>query len=179
MPPPGCSTATDQLAWPSGQGRKVITCHEGHWRAWRCIRPLCLQTPMAGPRPGIRADALLGGTRSRLRRGAILGGRRRLEVATTRSRRAAWFLPRSTGGWNAAESDLRLATDADPELAGLGRTQVSNWLTTRAGTIWQPLPVHQRAKIAALLDAWDASLELRRTLGFHAGHAGTWPRPGS
>jgi hypothetical protein len=85
------------------------------------------------------------------------------------SRRAAWSLTRSTGGWNAVESDLRLATDTDPELAGLGRTQVSNWLTTRAATTWQPLPDHQKSRIQALLDVWDASVDLKRTLAFHAG----------
>lgn len=85
------------------------------------------------------------------------------------SRRAAWFLTRSTGGWNSVESDLRLATDVDPELAGLGRTQVSNWLATRAATTWQPLRGNQRARIAALLDGWEASIDLKRTLAFHAG----------
>lgn len=85
------------------------------------------------------------------------------------SRRAAWHLTRSTGGWNAVEADLRLATDADTALAGLGRTQVSNWLTTRAATTWQPLSDSQRARIAELLGAWDASTDLKRTLAFHAG----------
>ncbi|MFZ2502755.1 MAG: hypothetical protein WAW88_08815 [Nocardioides sp.] len=85
------------------------------------------------------------------------------------SRRAAWFITRSTGGWNAVEADLRLAADADVELAGLGRTQVSNWLTTRAATTWQPLAESQRSRIAGLLDAWDASIDLKRTLSFHAG----------
>lgn len=85
------------------------------------------------------------------------------------SRRAAWYLTRSTGGWNAVESDLRLATDPDAELAGLGRTQVSNWLTTRAAITWQPLPESQRSRIATLLEAWDASIDLKRTLAFHAG----------
>lgn len=85
------------------------------------------------------------------------------------SRRAAWYLTRSSGGWNAVESDLRLATDVDSALAGLGRTQVSNWLTTRAATTWQPLQESQRSRIAALLEAWDASIDVKRTLGFHAG----------
>jgi HEAT repeat protein len=85
------------------------------------------------------------------------------------SRRAAWFITRSTGGWNAVEADLRLAADADVELAGLGRTQVSNWLTTRAATTWQPLAESQRSRIAGLLDSWDASIDLKRTLAFHAG----------
>lgn len=85
------------------------------------------------------------------------------------SRRAAWYLTRSTGGWNALESDLRLASDPDAELAGLGRTQVSNWLATRAATTWQPLPESQRSRIATLLEAWDASIDLKRTLAFHAG----------
>lgn len=85
------------------------------------------------------------------------------------SRRAAWYLTRSTGGWNAVESDLRLATDTDAELAGLGRTQVNNWLTTRAATTWQPLPESQRSRIAALLEEWHASKDLKRTLAFHAG----------
>lgn len=87
----------------------------------------------------------------------------------TGSRRAAWYLTRSTGGWNAVESDLRLANDPDAELAGLGRTQVSNWLTTRAATTWQPLPENQRSRIAALLEEWDASKDLKRNLAFHAG----------
>lgn len=85
------------------------------------------------------------------------------------SRRAAWYLTRSTGGWNAVEADLRLATDADTELAGLGRTQVSNWLMTRAATTWQPLSDSQRARIAELVATWDASADLKRTLAFHAG----------
>ncbi|WP_418062182.1 HEAT repeat domain-containing protein [Pimelobacter simplex] len=85
------------------------------------------------------------------------------------SRRAAWYLTRSAGGWNAVEADLRLATDADADLAGLGRAQVSNWLTTRAATTWQPLPVRQRARIADLIAAWDAPADLKRTLAFHAG----------
>lgn len=85
------------------------------------------------------------------------------------SRRAAWFLTRSRGGWDAVESDLRLANDADPELAGLGRTQLSNWLATRAATTWQPLPDSQRARIGELLDAWDGSVDLKRTVAFHAG----------
>lgn len=85
------------------------------------------------------------------------------------NRRAAWYLTRSAGGWDAVESDLRLAADPDPALAGLGRTQVSNWLTTRAATTWQPLSDSQRARIATLLEAWDASTELKRTLAFHAG----------
>lgn len=85
------------------------------------------------------------------------------------SRRAAWYLTRSTGGWDAVESDLRLSTDPDAELAGLGRTQVSNWLSTRAATTWQPLPESQRSRIATLLKAWDASKDLKRTLAFHAG----------
>ncbi|WP_030485728.1 hypothetical protein [Nocardioides aequoreus] len=87
----------------------------------------------------------------------------------TGSRRAAWYLTRSTGGWNAVESDLRLATDPDAKLAGLGRTQISNWLTTRAATTWQPLPESQRSRIAALLEEWDASKDVKRALAFHAG----------
>lgn len=85
------------------------------------------------------------------------------------SRRAAWYLTRSTGGWNAVEADLRLATDTDTELAGLGRTHVSNWLMTNAATTWQPLSDGQRVRIAELLSKWDASVDLKRTLAFHAG----------
>lgn len=85
------------------------------------------------------------------------------------SRRAAWYLTRSSGGWDAVESDLRLATDPDTELAGLGRAQVNNWLTTRAATTWQPLPDGQRSRIAALIDTWDVSTDLKRNLAFHAG----------
>lgn len=46
---------------------------------------------------------------------------------------------------------------------------MSNWLTTRAATTWHPLPESQRSRIAALLDAWDASIDLKRALAFHAG----------
>lgn len=156
------------------------------------------QTAMSDPRPRIRAVALRGvatwSTREEtinLAEPMLLDPSTRVSASAARvlaragvpstvadeawvspqpgSRRAAWFLTRATGGWNAVESDLRLATDVDPELAGLGRTQVSNWLTTRAATTWQPLPENQKARIAALLDAWDASLDLKRTLAFHAG----------
>ena len=156
------------------------------------------QTAMSDPRPRIRAVALRGvatwSTREEtidLAESMLLDPSTRVSASAARvlaragapssaaddawespqagSRRAAWFLTRASGAWNAVESDLRLATDVDPELAGLGRTQVSNWLTTRAATTWQPLAENQRARIAALLAVWDASLDLKRTLAFHAG----------
>lgn len=85
------------------------------------------------------------------------------------NRRAAWLLARSSGGWDQVEADLRLAGDQDAELAGLGRAQVSNWLEVRAATTWQPMNTEQRARIAALLEAWDGQSGAKRVIAFHAG----------
>ena len=188
----------DQLDDPEQPATRKAVTLDGLLGAGDASDLPAFQAAMADPRPRIRAVALRGvatwSTREEtinLAEPMLLDPSTRVSASAARvlaragapssaaddawdsprpgSRRAAWFLARATGGWNAVESDLRLATDADPELAGLGRSHVSNWLTTRAATTWQPLPEHQKVRIAALLDAWDASIDLKRTLAFHAG----------
>ena len=188
----------DQLDDPEQPANRMAAILDGLLDVGDASDLQAFQTAMSDPRPRIRAVALRGvatwSTREEtidLAEPMLLDPSTRVSASAARvlaragapssaaddawespqagSRRAAWFLTRASGAWNAVESDLRLATDVDPELAGLGRTQVSNWLTTRAATTWQPLAENQRARIAALLAVWDASLDLKRTLAFHAG----------
>ncbi len=85
------------------------------------------------------------------------------------SRRAAWRLTRSTGGWDRVEADLRAAGDPEPALAGLGNAGLENWIHAHAASTWQPLPQNQRDRIATLLQTWDGPISAKRTVAFHAG----------
>lgn len=85
------------------------------------------------------------------------------------ARRAGWRLARAAGGWHRVEADLRAAADPDPQLSGLGRTGLENWLDVSAATTWEPLPEDQRARIASWLGSADLAPDRQRVLAFHAG----------
>lgn len=84
------------------------------------------------------------------------------------NRRAAWLLSRSAGGWERVTADLRAAVDADPDLSGLGRAGIDNWLAVSAATTWgSPSPV-QLTRIEDLLAVVDLSEGQLRMLAFCA-----------
>ena len=84
------------------------------------------------------------------------------------SRRAAWRVARSTGGWHRVEADLRAAADHDRHLASLGEAGIRNWLEVGAATTWSVLTDDQRARIATHLDASRLDPERKRVVSFHA-----------
>lgn len=59
--------------------------------------------------------------------------------------------------------------EGDPQLAGLGRTGLRNWLDVSAATTWDRLPEDQRARIASWLDRAGLDRDQQRVLAFHAG----------
>jgi hypothetical protein len=79
---------------------------------------------------------------------------------------------RGSGRWNRVEADLLAATDADPRMAGLGRSGVLNWLQSQAATTWDVLPGAQRDRIGDLLDRSGLSDGDRHRIAFHVGLAG-------
>lgn len=85
------------------------------------------------------------------------------------SRRAAWRVARSAGGWDRVEADLRASTDDDPGLRGLGEAGVHNWLAVGAATTYATLGDEQRGRIRTLLDASSVHAEAKRILAFHGG----------
>ena len=88
------------------------------------------------------------------------------------SRRAAWRLSRSAGGWETVIADLRAATDDDVRLAGLGRQAVLSWLDRSAARTWQHPTAAQKARLQELLDNDALPQPVRRQVAFHAGIAG-------
>ena len=85
------------------------------------------------------------------------------------SRRAAWRLSRSPGGWDRVAADSRAACDSDTRLRGLGRTGLENWLALGAATTWGQPTSDQRGHILASLGRSDLDPERQRVLAFHAG----------
>lgn len=85
------------------------------------------------------------------------------------SRRAAWRLARSAGGWDRVEADLRAAADPDPGLSGLGRDGVVNWLEVSAATTWGSPASDQRRRIEGLLAEAGLTEGQRRLVAFCAG----------
>lgn len=93
------------------------------------------------------------------------------------TRRAAWRLARSGGGWSRVEADLTAASDEDSALAGLGDSSVRNWLATQAATTWGQLSIARRKQLADLLEAWPADEHYKRLVAFHAGIRSPRPTP--
>ena len=85
------------------------------------------------------------------------------------SRRAAWRVGRSPGGWDRVETDLRASTDPDGDLATLGTSGLRNWLDVRAATTWAILSDDQRGRITTYLRRSPLRPEDARKLAFHAG----------
>jgi hypothetical protein len=85
------------------------------------------------------------------------------------SRKAAWLLAHSRGGWYRVEADARAAADQDDTLARLGRGGMVSWLAGGAATTYgQPDP-DQSARIAAALPAAGLAQDKMDQLAFHVG----------
>lgn len=82
------------------------------------------------------------------------------------SRRAAWAVSRSSGGWHRLEGSLRAALDPDPALAARGTQDVAAWLDAYGARMWLDLAPEQRGRIADLLDRAPLGAQRTRVAAF-------------
>lgn len=83
------------------------------------------------------------------------------------SRRAAWRIGRTRGGWDRVEADLRAA--GDPDLSEVGRSSLREWLRTSAATTWHRPQGARAERLAALLTNARLDEDTTRLVAFHAG----------
>ena len=91
------------------------------------------------------------------------------ESGVPATRRAAWRLSRAAGTWERVDADVRAAADSDPQLAGLGRAGVRNWLHAGAATTWGCPRPDTADRLLRLLPQTGLSLQEQRLVAFHAG----------
>ncbi|MEJ2579251.1 MAG: HEAT repeat domain-containing protein [Kineosporiaceae bacterium] len=89
------------------------------------------------------------------------------------TRRAAWRITRSRGGWSRVDADIRAAVDLDNDLGGLGANALRGWLDNGAATTWGRPNAAQAARIAHTLNTHDLPDDVAIQVAFHAG----LPRP--
>ncbi|MBE1532398.1 hypothetical protein [Actinomadura algeriensis] len=68
-------------------------------------------------------------------------------------RRAAFTVAAARGSWPRVEADLLLLLSADPELAGLGRSDLGAWLRTGAAKTYGVPPDETRRRVGELIEA--------------------------
>ena len=80
-------------------------------------------------------------------------------------------LARRSDGWSRLEADLKLAADADENVAREGREDLVSWVARVAPTLYGKPPPDQLDSIGVLLDRAELDEWLDREIRFHCGLA--------